>query len=51
MKTLKNKSGEIKRAKDSEADRLVTSGVWSFIPKSEWKSFSRPKKVVEKTEE
>ena len=37
---------EIRRVNDTEADERVNGGYWKFIPKSEWKSATRVKKVV-----
>ena len=36
--------GEIRRTDDVDADQKVASGVWSFIPKSEWKATKKGKK-------
>ncbi len=44
--TKDNKLGTIRRVGDSEADTKVSTGVWSFCPKSEWKSATRVQKVV-----
>ena len=44
--TKDNKVGTIRRVTDSEADTKVSSGVWAFCPKSEWKSATRVQKVV-----
>ena len=44
--TKDNKLGTIRRVGDNEADTKVSSGVWAFCPKSEWKSATRVKKVV-----
>ena len=30
--------GEIRRTDDIDADQKVASGIWKFIPKSEWKA-------------
>lgn len=37
--------GEIRRTDDIDADQKVASGVWKFIPKSEWKSNKKPQVV------
>ena len=37
MKTIKNKKNEIKRVDEKEAEILVGSKNWKYIPKSEWK--------------
>ena len=36
--------GEIRRTDDVDADQKVASGVWTFIPKSEWKISKKGKK-------
>lgn len=36
--------GEIRRTDDIDADQKVASGVWMFIPKSEWKVSKKGKK-------
>jgi hypothetical protein len=36
--------GEIRRTDDVDADQKVASGVWQFIPKSEWKVNKKGKK-------
>lgn len=33
--------GEIRRVEDQDAYEKVASGVWKFVPKSDWKSVSR----------
>jgi hypothetical protein len=38
--TKDNKIGTIRRVTDSEADTKVSSGVWAFAPKSEWKQLN-----------
>lgn len=30
--------GEVRRVADTEADERVKTGIWKFVPKSEWKS-------------
>jgi hypothetical protein len=50
MKTVK-KGSEIKRVKDIEAEKLVKSNGYVYVPKSEWKSVTRVTKVTETTEE
>ncbi len=37
--------GEIRRTDDVDADQKVASGVWKFIPKSEWKLTKKPQTV------
>ncbi len=45
MKCIKNKkTGEIRRVADLVAWELENKG-WGYIPKSEWKSATRPKQV------
>ena len=34
--------GEIRRTDDQDAEEKVKSGVWVFIPKSEWKATRKP---------
>jgi hypothetical protein len=36
--------GEIRRTDNVDADQKVVSGVWKFIPKSEWKLSTRKSK-------
>lgn len=36
--------GEIRRTDDQDAEEKVKSGVWMFIPKSEWKVTKKPVK-------
>jgi hypothetical protein len=43
--TKDNKIGTIRRVTDSEADNKVSSGVWAFAPKSEWKALRKPTKA------
>jgi hypothetical protein len=38
--------GEIRRTDNVDADQKVASGVWKFIPKSEWKLSTRKFKNV-----
>jgi hypothetical protein len=42
--TKSYKLDEIRRVEDKEADERVKTGIWKFIPKSEWK-LSRKKKI------
>lgn len=37
--------GEIRRTDNTDADQKVASGVWMFVPKSEWKD-SKKNQVV-----
>ena len=34
-------AGQITRVENKEADLKVSTGLWSYVPKSEWKSDSR----------
>lgn len=45
--TKSYKLGEIRRTDDVDADQKVSSGVWSFIPKSEWKQSKRSQPKTE----
>ena len=53
--TKDNKLGTIRRVTDSEADTKVSTKVWAFCPKSEWKLATRkPVKtetIIEQTTE
>lgn len=49
MKTVQ-KGTEIERVKDAEADFLVSSRGYKFVPKSAWKAL-RPAKEVKQTSE
>ena len=40
--TKDNKIGTIRRVTDSEADTKVSTSVWAFCPKSEWKALRKP---------
>ena len=40
--TKDNKIGTIRRVTDSEADNKVSTKVWAFCPKSEWKALRKP---------
>jgi hypothetical protein len=40
--TKDNKIGTIRRVTDSEADSKVSTSVWTFAPKSEWKALRKP---------
>jgi hypothetical protein len=48
--TKSYKLDEIRRTDDQDAEEKVKSGVWKFIPKSEWKANKKPV-TVEKTSE
>lgn len=49
--TKDNKIGTIRRVTDSEADNKVSTGVWAFAPKSEWKLATRKPKSVQVTDQ
>ena len=49
--TKDNKIGTIRRVADSEADTKVSSKVWAFCPKSEWKLATRKPKSVQVTDQ
>lgn len=40
--TKENRVGTIRRVMDSEANNKVSTGVWAFCPKSEWKALRKP---------
>jgi hypothetical protein len=40
--TRDNRIGTIRRVTESEADTKVSTGVWAFCPKSEWKALRKP---------
>jgi len=40
--TRDNRIGTIRRVTESEADNKVSTGVWAFCPKSEWKALRKP---------
>jgi hypothetical protein len=40
--TIDNRIGTIRRVTESEADTKVSTGVWAFCPKSEWKALRKP---------
>ena len=41
--TPNNPLGTIQRLADKEADKKVDSGIFKYIPKSEWKAFKNEK--------
>ncbi len=43
--------GEIRRVDDKDASEKVASGVWMFIPKSEWKLATRKPKNDQVTDQ
>jgi hypothetical protein len=49
--TKDNKVGTIRRVTDSEADTKVSTKVWAFCPKSEWKLATRKPKSVQVTDQ
>lgn len=55
IKALKDnnnyKSGHISRVENKEADLKVSTGLWSYVAKSEWKSVSRSQTVEQVAEE
>lgn len=36
--------GEVRRVADVEADERVKTGIWKFVPKSEWKATKKTTK-------
>lgn len=42
--TKSYKLGEIRRTDDVDADQKVASGIWKFVPKSEWKTTKKSTK-------
>jgi hypothetical protein len=49
-KTKSREIGEVIRTEEKDADLKVSTGVWAYCPKSEWKSLSRRVKPVTKKE-
>ena len=49
--TKDNKLGTIRRVTDSEADTKVSTKVWAFCPKSEWKAAIRKPKNDQATDQ
>jgi hypothetical protein len=49
--TKDNKIGTIRRVADTEADVKVSTGVWAFCPKSEWKLATRKPKNDQPTDQ
>ena len=45
------KVGDIVRVEDFEADLKVSTGVWEFVPKSEWKKEVRGTQILPIVEE
>lgn len=54
IKTIKKTSsreiGEVVRTEEKDADLKVSTGVWAYCPKSEWKSLTRRVKPIVKKE-
>jgi phage pi2 protein 07 len=54
IKTIKKTSsreiGEVVRTEEKDADLKVSTGVWVYCPKSEWKSLTRRVKPIVKKE-
>lgn len=46
--SYQGKMGDVKRVSDKDADDKVKSGLWKYIPKSEYKLMTREPKDVEK---
>ncbi len=42
--TKSYKLGEIRRTDEVDADQKVASGIWKFVPKSEWKATKKTTK-------
>lgn len=44
MKCVKSMSDDINivRVNEKEADKLVKTGLWKYVPKSEWKKIHEP---------
>ncbi len=52
VKETKDQSiGTIRRVADTEADVKVSTGVWAFCPKSEWKLATRKPKTDQATDQ
>ena len=49
-KTNSREIGEVVRTEEKDADIRVSTGVWAYCPKSEWKSLTRRVKPVVKKE-
>ena len=54
IKTIKKTNsrdiGEIIRTEEKDAEAKVSTGVWAYCPKSEWKALTRRVKPVSKKE-
>jgi hypothetical protein len=49
-KTNSREIGEVIRTEEKDADLTVSTGVWAYCPKSEWKALTRRVKPVSKKE-
>ena len=49
-KTTSREIGEVIRTEEKDADLKVSTGVWAYCPKSEWKALTRRVKPVSKKE-
>jgi hypothetical protein len=49
-KTNSREIGEVIRTEEKDADLKVSTGVWAYCPKSEWKALTRRVKPVAKKE-
>ena len=49
-KTNSREIGEVIRTEEKDADLKVSTGIWAYCPKSEWKALTRRVKPVAKKE-
>jgi len=49
-KTNSREIGEVVRTEEKDADIRVSTGIWAYCPKSEWKALTRRVKPVVKKE-
>jgi hypothetical protein len=49
-KTNSREIGEVVRTEEKDADIRVSTGVWAYCPKSEWKALTRRVKPIVKKE-
>ena len=49
-KTNSREIGEVVRTEEKDADIRVSTGIWAYCPKSEWKTLKRKVKPVAKKE-
>jgi hypothetical protein len=49
-KTNSREIGDVIRTEEKDADLKVSTGVWAYCPKSEWKALTRRVKPVSKKE-